>query len=99
MTTKSDCYKCKHRGDLAGSAHSRCNHPAFQWTANPAMDVMAILSSVGRVPPVRATAEGIEVAGNPHGVRHGWFNHPWNFDPVWLEKCTGHEDDDSRPRI
>ena len=24
--------------------------------------------------------------GNPHGIRSGWFNYPWNFDPTWMEK-------------
>ncbi len=25
--TKSNCYQCKHRRDLAGDCHSRCAHP------------------------------------------------------------------------
>ena len=35
--------------------------------------------------------------GNHHGIEKGWFNHPMNFDPVWLEdpvikiKCNGFE--------
>lgn len=32
-----------------------------------------------------------EVTGDAHGVRNGWFNHPWNFDPTWLRTCDGHE--------
>ena len=32
-----------------------------------------------------------KVVGNLHGVRNGWFWWPINFDPVWLEKCTGFE--------
>lgn len=31
------------------------------------------------------------VSGNKHGIRMGWFAWPWNFDPVWLEKCDGFE--------
>jgi hypothetical protein len=31
------------------------------------------------------------VAGNAHGIRRGWFMHPWNFDPVWLVRCDGFE--------
>jgi hypothetical protein len=27
MTTP-DCYKCKHRREVPGSAHSACNHPS-----------------------------------------------------------------------
>lgn len=29
------------------------------------------------------------VEGNPHGIRHGWFYWPWNFDPTWLVSCDG----------
>ena len=31
------------------------------------------------------------VVGNETGIRGGWFFHPVNFDPVWLESCTGYE--------
>jgi len=24
-----------------------------------------------------------EMKGNEHGIRHGWFYYPFNFDPVW----------------
>jgi hypothetical protein len=27
------------------------------------------------------------VVGNPVGIRGGWFNWPWNFDPTWLVSC------------
>lgn len=30
-----------------------------------------------------------KVEGNPQGIRGGWFFHPHNFDPVWLESCDG----------
>lgn len=84
-----DCYKCKHRGEVPGSAHSRCRHPAFSGDDDPLIEMMAIFSSVGRVPPMQAQREGIEVVGSEQGIRGGWFNHPWNFDPIWLLKCTG----------
>lgn len=32
-----------------------------------------------------------KVKGNEHGIKSGWFNYPFNFDPVWLEKCDGFE--------
>ncbi len=39
----------------------------------------------------RCTNAGATVKGNPHGIRNGWFNWPWNFDPVWLVDCDGFE--------
>ncbi len=29
------------------------------------------------------------VVGNEHGIKNGWFFHPVNFDPTWLEECDG----------
>lgn len=87
-----DCYKCKYREDSPGSAHSSCAHPAFGKSKDDPMGgLMAIFASVGRSNPVMggSTKKKIIVEGNLHGIQKGWFNHPWDFDPTWLEKCTG----------
>ena len=26
---------------------------------------------------------------NPHGVKCGWADWPFDFDPVWLDSCNG----------
>ncbi len=31
------------------------------------------------------------VKGKEHGIKHGWFFWPFNFDPIWLESCNGYE--------
>ena len=31
----------------------------------------------------------ITVQGHPHGIKNGWFYWPHNFDPTWLEDCSG----------
>lgn len=90
-----DCYKCKYREASAGSAHSSCAHPAFKGSSDNAMGgLMAIMASVGRTDPVmgRSTNKKITVEGSLHGIKNGWFNHPWDFDPLWLMKCTGFKD-------
>ena len=29
--------------------------------------------------------------GNSHGIKSGWYNFPFNFDPVWQkEECKEH---------
>jgi hypothetical protein len=85
---KPDCYKCKYRGEVPGSAHSRCNHPKNKETlSNPMLGLMAILGSAnGNAIP---NLSKLKVKGDPHGVRNGWFNFPFDFDPVWLEECEG----------
>ena len=34
-----------------------------------------------------------KVIGDPHGINHGWFFYPFNFDPTWLIYCDGYEED------
>ena len=94
MADKPNCYECKHRGSVPGSCHSRCEHPtnAEPGDRDPVSEVMAIFASVGRGGPVIGdTAVKMGIKGDPHGIRSGWFNWPFNFDPVWLESCNGFE--------
>ena len=86
---KSNCYKCEHRGDIPGSAHSCCKHPAnAELLNNPLAQMLGIFASVGRIAPVQ-TKTKLNVKGHPTGIKRGWFNWPMNFDPVWLEECNG----------
>ena len=38
----NECYKCKYRGDVPGSAHSSCNHPYIQQYAMKAFEALNI---------------------------------------------------------
>ena len=31
----------------------------------------------------------VKVVGHETGIRRGWFNHPYDFDPNWLLECNG----------
>ena len=84
---KPDCYKCKYRGEVAGSAHSCCKHPKCEGVGGGLAGLFAILGG-GHGMPMES---GLKVKGNEHGIRNGWFAHPLNFDPVWLEECDGFE--------
>ena len=85
--------KCKWQGSLPGDTHSCCNHPAVQKEKNPFAEAMAIFASVGRVAPMSIPAcEELNIKANEHGIREGWFNWPYNFDPIWLENCDGFEE-------
>ncbi len=73
---KPNCYKCKHRGGVSGDTHSCCNYPGTD------------TNEYGGLIPI---VNKLNIKGNPHGVKHGWFYWPMNFDPVWLENCDGFE--------
>lgn len=87
---KINCYNCQHRGSVPGSAHICCRHPSNEAVReDPLLQVLSILASVGRVAPIVASNNELNIRGNPHGIKRGWFNWPLNFDPVWLENCDG----------
>jgi hypothetical protein len=81
MNEKPNCYDCKWRKDLVGDCHSSCSNP----NATP----MALLVFAQGGTEIKTA--NIHVRGNTHGVRSGWFCWPLNFDPVWLEICSGFE--------
>ncbi len=40
-------------------------------------------------PQAQCSPESMEIEGDPHGIKNGWFRWPRNFDPVWLRHCNG----------
>ena len=89
---KFDCYTCRYRGSVPGSAHSCCNHPSLKTLEDkPMLKLMATFASVRRVPPIVIASKELNIKAEPHGIRMGWFNFPFNFDPVWLLNCDGYE--------
>lgn len=98
--TENKCYDCVHRGEVPGSAHSSCQHPATHGTRqSPFMqlagivgkrggDQLAAMASSFDEGPGRAALQ-LKIRGNDYGIRNGWFVWPVNFDPTWLESCEG----------
>lgn len=88
--TRPDCYKCIYRADVSGSAHSCCRHPSVaEYKNDPLSNIMAIFASVKRAEPMLATSKELNIKAKQRGIDMGWFNFPWNYDPVWLDNCDG----------
>jgi len=43
---------------------------------------------------IQCANKSADVTGNPVGIRHGWFEWPFNFDPTWLSSCNGFQPKD-----
>ena len=87
------CYECRYRRDVSGSAHSQCSHPSLnKVTDDPLLQVLGIFASVGRVSPINISNKELNIKADPHGVKMGWFNFPFNFDPLWLLNCDGFQE-------
>lgn len=88
---KPDCYKCIHRREIPGDAHSRCVHPSLgQQDDNPFSAVVALVRGAADG-TWKAQLRALGITAHTHGVRSGWFMWPANFDPVWLLTCNGFE--------
>ena len=93
---KENCFSCKWRGSVPGDTHSCCNHPDIKVVNDdPFAWLMATFASVGRVGPqidIQAISDKFQIQANYHGIKKGWFNWPWTFDPVWLENCNAYQE-------
>jgi hypothetical protein len=91
----SNCYTCKYRRNIPGDAHSACAHPKTGEAGNdPIGNLIAMFASVGRTEPmISEAAKELNIQAHSHGVKSGWFNWPWNFDPAWLQNCDGYEEE------
>ena len=81
--TEKNCYNCKYRQGVVGSCHSSCTYPIDSSKA-------AIMFMTGATSIINEDGSFV-IKGNPHGVKNGWFTWPIDFDPVWVETCTGFE--------
>ena len=96
------CFTCKWRGEVPGSAHSSCHHPtvaSLTDDTNPFSALMMLLAGPRQITTMEKNAPAVQlgIVGDPHGISHGWFAWPWNFDPVWLVECQGYEAKETTP--
>ena len=79
-----NCYECEYRGTIPGDAHSMCHHPEVKQDSNMFMALADMLAGKNE-----GAVRKLNIRGNAHGIRSGWFMWPANFDPTWLENCDG----------
>ena len=86
--TKTNCYDCKFRGNVLGSAHSRCNLLSSTCSDDSKVFELEILLSTHRVQLTNKETNEPLVKLNNHGIVNGWASWPIDFDPVWVEGCV-----------
>jgi len=79
-----DCYSCKYRGEVSGSAHSSCGviDELSEDKAGTTLLKLLLAGNMVANPVVKL---------NPHGVASGWAMWPINFDPVWVDDCKAYK--------
>jgi len=86
--------RCVHQRGIPGDCHIECAYPIIKDNITELFsDVFRILD--GRGGP-RCTLNSIMkqmgVRGDETGIKNGWFNWPFNFDPMWLICCAKFEE-------
>lgn len=78
--------KCKWQGRLVWSTHIRCMHPLVSESLYRVARVF-LLEPGNYHHAIRGLMRQMGVTVNEAGVRNGWCNWPFDFDPVWLDSC------------
>ena len=87
-SSKPNCYSCKWRGSVPGSAHSSCSHPITDFMDGAGKFLVLMYALKGLRSPIEKM---LNLTYDQHGFDSGWFMWPINFDPVWLISCDGYE--------
>lgn len=90
MNEKPDCIKCKFSRPIPGESHIQCRHPSFENIYKDPLAEIAVI--MGKRFQAHGISDTCQVTAKLQGIRMGWFNHPFNFDPVWLITCTGYQE-------
>jgi hypothetical protein len=85
------CYQCKFRGTVPGSAHSSCTvirklGEGMEEGKIAALE-LAFMTGNAKLTTQTENGEADAIKLDPQGVKNGWANWPFDFDPVWVEKC------------
>lgn len=86
---KPNCYQCEYRRSLSWDSHSRCVHPAIEMDTTDIIKAFMPFMDPGAVLKWLKARKALSIVGNDHGIQNGWFNWPFNFDPIWLIHCEG----------
>jgi hypothetical protein len=84
-SNKPNCFECKWYRPLPYDAHIECVHPKID-VSDKFLTPLMMMS--GLVSPAE---KRLNVYGDSHGIKMGWFMWPLNFNPTWLLTCDGFE--------
>jgi|GEM_PF-3364531 len=77
---KPDCMSCKHRMTLPGETHSMCKLGA---TDKATIEAIVRFGTAMIYNP-------LDAYGVSSAIAKGWFDWPFNYDPLWLIRCFGY---------
>lgn len=85
----NECLKCKYRGTVPHSRHSSCQHPRVDDIIGDSEVLMLYLKGIVNELKIPLFFSDFQVEFKNAAILAGWATFPFNFDPIWLRKCTG----------
>ena len=58
---KTNCYTCKFRGEVCGSAHSSCNHPITKNAELISLVMMKLAMGIGSINPTGGKIKAVSI--------------------------------------
>jgi hypothetical protein len=85
-----NCRECVYR-TRAGSytVHSRCSHPTIDRIMSDHDVLVLLMDGLVNKHRVPQGLWDLNVEVEPGAIANGWGLWPFNFDPRWVESCTG----------
>ena len=84
---RPNCYTCKYRGTVHGSAHSKCNILRDNYSYEGDIMSLEIMIATGRYNITYQQTGDPVVKINEYGRKNGWGMWPIDFDPTWVDEC------------
>jgi hypothetical protein len=85
MEYRNACHSCKHGETIPQSgSHLRCTNPLV------AREAPHFIAKIAGGEAATNLPGSLDIEGDEHGIKKGWFAWPVNFDPVWLKHCRGY---------
>lgn len=81
---KHNCYNCKFKENIPGDYHIACKYPGRE---HDALSMLIGFITEEEFTSAITGAVHFKIRLNPHGVKNGWCNWPFNFDPIWVDEC------------
>lgn len=89
-----NCFECKHRGKAGSNTiHSKCTHPVVDLIMSDHDALRILMDGLINKDKVPYIGWDLKLEVHEGAVANSWCSWPWNFDPRWINSCTGFEEE------
>jgi hypothetical protein len=87
---ENNCNRCIYKASAGSNTrHSKCTHPRVDFLLSDHGDLLRVMDGIINKHKIPYLYEEMQVEFRESAIAEGWGSWPFNFDPIWLEHCTG----------